>query len=463
MLAISFPCWTWPSYYVPEVLKLPSFLHYDDAIIRAQDSGLDIGLSHIDFPPKGCELPDIMTTPDWLHQFIKALTFLQEPFEKLLQEIRPDAIISDSFMHWTSDSAAKFGIPRLVFLWVRYSGYLPMCAFEELRLHKPYQSTADDQPFVIPNLPGNFTFLRSQVPTFELEKEDKKDDPFTKWLLKMEISDERSYGTIFNSFYELEPDYVDHWRNGLGRKGWQVGPLFLSNDENPEERSCRGKKSSDVAAQDPCLAWLNSKPASSVVYVCFGSKVNFTSAQQHETAIGLEASDQDFIWVVRQNKGDKEEWLPEGFEERVKPKGLLVRGWAPQLLILDHPAISAFVTHCGWNSTIEGICAGVPMVAWPVNAEQHYNEKLLVDVMKTGVSVGNKKWTLFASEGVSSETIATAVKDIMRGKGVEEMRKRAKGYKERARKAVQPGGSSFCCMTDFIEELSNYPKSNGKA
>ncbi|KAL8483149.1 hypothetical protein ACS0TY_026001 [Phlomoides rotata] len=150
---------------------------------------------------------------------------------------------------------------------------------------------------------------------------------------------------------------------------------------------------------------------------------NFTPAQLHETAVRIEASGQDFIWVVKgvKNQDENEDWLPKGFEERIKG-----RGWAPQLMILDHPAIGAFVTHCGWNSTLEGICAGVPMVTWPVFAQQFFNEKLVTQVLGTGVSVGNKKWQVVDSEGVGSE----AVKRIMVGEGAAEMRSRAKYFKE---------------------------------
>ena len=85
--------------------------------------------------------------------------------------------------------------------------------------------------------------------------------------------------------------------------------------------------------------------------------------------------------------------------------GLIIRGWAPQVLILDHEAIGAFVTHCGWNSTLEGITAGKPMVTWPIFAEQFYNEKLVTDVLKTGVGVGVKEWLRVHGDHVKSEAV----------------------------------------------------------
>ncbi|KAK2989636.1 hypothetical protein RJ640_019355 [Escallonia rubra] len=137
----------------------------------------------------------------------------------------------------------------------------------------------------------------------------------------------------------------------------------------------------------------------------------FTTSQLYEMAMGLEASEQQFIWVVRRGKEEEEEkWLPGGFEERVKDRGLILRGWAPQVLILNHEAVGGFVTLCGWNSTLEGVCAGVPMVTWPVFAEQFYNEKLITYVLRTGVAVGSKEWNRLTSDGVKKEAIENAVK-----------------------------------------------------
>ncbi|KAL8060629.1 hypothetical protein ABFX02_02G036700 [Erythranthe guttata] len=270
----------------------------------------------------------------------------------------------------------------------------------------------------------------------------------------MRESDNKSYGVIFNSFTEFESDYADHYKNVLGRKAWHIGPLLLRNNENEEKPESRGRES--AIDEHECLSWLDSKKPNSVVYACFGSIATFTPAQLHETAVGLEGSGQDFIWVVRNGKHDNEEWLPEGFEERVKGRGLIIRGWVPQVAILGHPAVGAFVTHCGWNSTLEGICAGLPMVTWPVFAEQFYNEKLVVEVLRVGVSVGNKKWMRVGSEGVRREAVVEAVQRVMVGEEAEEMRKRVEGYKEMARRAVGEGGSSYKGLNDLIQELSVY-------
>ncbi|VFQ65781.1 unnamed protein product [Cuscuta campestris] len=153
--------------------------------------------------------------------------------------------------------------------------------------------------------------------------------------------------------------------------------------------------------------------------------------------ISIKASGQEFIWAIRTPAGEKEEWMPEGFEERTRGKGMIIRGWAPQVLILDHGSVGAFVTHCGWNSMLEGVCAGVPMVTWPVFAEQFINEKLVTDILRTGVGMGSKEGKRSGSDGVKREAVAEAIKKVMVGEESGEMRSRAKALKEKARVAVE--------------------------
>lgn len=156
---------------------------------------------------------------------------------------------------------------------------------------------------------------------------------------------------------------------------------------------------------------------------------------------------------------EMEKWLEEDrFEERVKSRGLLIRGWAPQVLILSHPSIGAFLTHCGWNSTLEGICAGVPMITWPLFAEQFFNEKLVVQVLKIGVPVGAEVAVHFGEEDkfgvqVKKEKIKEAVEKVMNEDKKEQRRKEARKLAEMAKKAVEEGGSSYNNITLLIEDI----------
>ena len=132
----------------------------------------------------------------------------------------------------------------------------------------------------------------------------------------------------------------------------------------------------DMEERDPCLQWLDTQPGSSVLYVSFGSVAVLSVAQIQELAMGLEMSGERFLLVLRPPVNpDNLPLFPEGFEERTKGRGFVQIGWAPQLWVLSHRAVSAYLTHCGWNSTLEGICRGLPMLAWPVQAEQAMNAR----------------------------------------------------------------------------------------
>lgn len=252
-----------------------------------------------------------------------------------------------------------------------------------------------------------------------------------------------SFGVLFNSFYELESEYADYYRSVLGRKAWLVGPISISST----------LPSTRMEAGDVCLEWLEQHTLASVLYICFGSVWLFNNRQLHQIALALEACPHPFIWVVRKGGDD---WVPEGFEERIEGRGLVVRGWAAQTQILNHKAVGGFLTHCGWNSSLEGISAGLPMVTWPLFADQFYNEKLIVDVLGIGVAIGAKENEMIPEQRtvVEAEKIREAV-DCAMGKGedVEKRRRRARELGEKARSAVREGGSSYTDVGNLIQVL----------
>ncbi|KAK1355171.1 Glycosyltransferase [Heracleum sosnowskyi] len=436
-------------------LNAPAFAQ---TVQKSNDSGFQMSIKIVEFSklsglPEDCENADQLPSPAMVPNFFKATRMLKKQVEQLLEEYRPSCLVADMFFPWATDSAAKFDIPTLVF---HGSSFFASCASEQVRLHKPFKNLKNDlDEFFVPNVPHKVKLCLSSIPPYDREETDTE---FAKLQTESKESELRSYGVIVNSFYELEPDYADHYRNVLNRRAWHIGPLSLCN-RSTEEKAQRGKRAS--ISEDKCLEWLNSKCPDSVLYVCFGSICKFPGKQLHEIAIGLEASKQQFIWVLTNDNSDKdiEEWMPEGFEERTKGKCLIVRGWAPQVLILDHEAIGGFVTHCGWNSTLEAISAGVPMVTWPSFAEQFYNEKLITEILEIGVAVGAKEWILGTGSGnIKREAVETAVKTIMVGEEAKERRNRAKGLKEIARKAVE-GGSSHSDLNALIQELELFHSS----
>ena len=242
-------------------------------------------------------------------------------------------------------------------------------------------------------------------------------------------------------------------------KVWCVGPVSLCN-KNDLDKAQRGNKASIDEHQ--CLKWLDSREPNSVVYACLGSLCNLISSQLIELGLPLEASKRPFIWVIK--GGDKlqemENWIAEDqFEERIKGRGLIIRGWAPQVLILSHPAIGGFLTHCGWNSTLEGICAGIQMLTWPLFADQFLNEKFVVQVLKIGYRIGVEdplKWGEEEKIGVlaKKEDIKMAIDRLMdEGEEREARQKRAKELSQMAKEAVEEGGSSDLNIKLLIQDI----------
>ncbi|XP_028783091.1 UDP-glucose flavonoid 3-O-glucosyltransferase 7-like [Neltuma alba] len=288
----------------------------------------------------------------------------------------------------------------------------------------------------------------------------KTPDSFGMMMEKFRGAELKSYGRLVNGFVEIEEEYKEHYQKIMGYKIYHLGPSFLVN-KTDQEKSERGMKS--MVSDHECLDFLNSKPPNSVVYICFGSSCFFSDTQLHEIASGIESSGHPFIWVVfRKDQNDEDDqWLPMGFKDRVmkrERRGMIIKGWAPQALILEHEATGGFLSHCGWNSVMEGICAGVPTITWPLTAEQFYNEKLITQVHGIGVEVGSEEWTVTAGHErkkvVSRDRIEKAVKKIMDvGDEAEQMRKRVKELEKKAKAAVEESGSSQKNLTLLIEDL----------
>ena len=197
----------------------------------------------------------------------------------------------------------------------------------------------------------------------------------------------------------------------------------------------------------------------SVVFLCFGSLGLFTKEQLWEIATGLEKSGQRFLWVVRNPPSDKKSvalsarpnidldaLLPEGFLDRTKERGLVLKSWAPQVAVLNHPSVGGFVSHCGWNSVLEAVCAGVPLVAWPLYAEQRVNRILLVEEMKLALPMNESDNGL-----VSSAEVEERVLGLMESEEGKLIRERAIAMKIAAQAALNEGGSSRVALSKLVE------------
>ncbi|XP_047313884.1 UDP-glycosyltransferase 73C4-like [Impatiens glandulifera] len=406
--------------------------------------------------PENCETADKLSKGQWIN-FFQALDEWQTSVEHVVEQMKPfpTCMITDRFIPKIAVAAKRLDIRRVIFDGM---GCLSVILIHQTEVSGILESDVElEQPFIVPGIPDRIVITKQQLPVFVYSNSPG----MKEYKEKLKEANRDAYGIIINSFDELELDYIHELQKLHQNRAWCVGPLCMSN--NKSEMASRGDKAS--IDKNQCLKWLDGHESGSVIYVCLGSLSKMTLTQMLELGLALEASNRPFIWVIRETDGKEEieKWLSDyEYEDRICGRGILVRGWAPQVLILSHESVGGFLTHCGWNSTIEGISFGVPMITWPLFSEQFFNEKLVVQILGIGVGVG-AKMSIFESDEqketldyvlVRREAILDAIEKVMCGDDDgEERRKRARKLGEAAKKATEEGGSSYHNINDFLQDI----------
>lgn len=389
-------------------------------------------------PPGADSLADVQ-----IHQFITFFTAsesLRPAFEKFVSGIgSPVCIVADAFFGWTAEVARARGASHAVFL---PGGAFGNAVFFSVWEHLPHALTAADE-FPLPDFP-DVVLHRTQIPRFILSATGA--DPWTAFFRRVIASCRKTDALLVNTVRELEPSGLDMLRRSFGVQPWPIGPV-LAEPTAP---------SSDSRDDASIIRWLDTHPPRSVLYISFGSQNSISADQMMELALGLEASGRPFLWALRPPLGFdakdvfRPEWLPAGFEERTARAnvGLLARGWAPQMRILSHPSTGAFLSHCGWNSVLESLSRGVPLIGWPLGAEQFFNAKLAVE---WGVCVELARGNL-ESSAVESRAVVEAERTVMgdTAKG-DEMRRVVAAIARTMEAAWEaPGGSAAESLEGFL-------------
>ncbi|KAK2418285.1 UDP-glycosyltransferase 73C6 [Trifolium repens] len=424
--------------------------YLDIQVIQIQFPGKEFGL------PEGCENLDMLPSLGIASNFFTASKFLQQEVEKLFEELTPSptCIISDMCLPYTIHIARKFNIPRISFVGVSCF-YLLILHYLYFNNMNEIMENNESEYFVLPNIPDKIEITLEQA---GLGFKGEAWKQFNDDVLEAEMG---TYGILMNSFEELEPTYAKEYKKVKNDKVWCIGPVSLSNNDYLDKFQ-RGNKIKDSIDEWKHMKWLDSQKQGSVIYASLGSLCNVTSTQMIELGLALEETKRPFIWVIRDGNQLEalEKWIEEsGFQGRINGRGLVIKGWAPQLVILSHPSIGGFLTHCGWNSTIEAICAGVPMVTWPLFADQFLNESLVVQILKVGVKIGVESPLKWGEEEESSvlvkkEDIISGIERLMdETNESEEIRKKIRELGKMAIKAVEKDGSSHSNVTLFIQDI----------
>ncbi|KAH6762725.1 UDP-Glycosyltransferase superfamily protein [Perilla frutescens var. hirtella] len=403
-------------YNSPNPSKYPDFAFHpiSDGLSESQDSAPD--------PVRIIKLINI-----------NCVDTFRECLDRLLSEDdEVKCLISDANWYFTQSVADSFKLPRIVMRTSSVGSFLAFASLSLLR-EKGYLSDREskmEEP--VEELPP---LKVKDIPVIEMYNPEDAYKNISKLVEEMK----KASAMIFNTFEELEQPEIARLHDQL------PSPCFAI-----PFHKCFSAASSSLLAQDrSSISWLDKQPPKSVVYVSFGSVAAMDGEKLHEVAWGLANSKQPFLWAARPGIVRSSEWLemlPNGFVEETRGRGMIVK-WAPQQEILSHGAVGCFWTHNGWNSTLEGICEGVPMICSPFFGDQLVNARYVSDVWRVGINL---------EKGLERGEIECAIRKLMVERDGEEMRKRAVALKETVDVGLKMGGSSYKALHQLVHFISSF-------
>ncbi|PNT71008.1 hypothetical protein BRADI_2g21317v3 [Brachypodium distachyon] len=369
---------------------------------------------------------------------------MEAPFVRLLDGLQaqggaPAAIVADTFVPWAVRVGNRRRIPVCVLSPLSAAMFSVQYHFHRLPQAaggsaSPPLDGADIADGVGPCLIENYIPGLKSIRLADLEPSHSNKAALNS-ILEAYVEVRKAQCVIFTSFYEIESDAIDSLRQELPCPVFSVGPCipFMALQEHNANTE-----------KESYMAWLDAQPVNSVLYVSLGSFLSVSPAQLDEIAYGLAQSKVRFMWVLR-DACSRVEGLIQGSDGMVVP-------WSDQLKVLCHPSVGGFLTHCGMNSMLEALYAGVPMLTLPIVLDQPINSRLIVDVWKVGYSLKEK---VRADSVIGRDEIAEAVKKLMMNSGdAEGVRRRASLLEEASRTTAEEGGSSYRDIMAFIDFIS---------
>lgn len=369
-----------------------------------------------------------------------AFDLLQPVLTSFLQSSKPDWIIYDYASHWLPPVAAQLGISRAFFA-VFTAACLSFTGPPSALINgggDDERSTAEDFIKVPKWVPfkSNLAYRLYEVAKyFERTDEDRFG---TLDTVRFGITIQESDVVVVRSSDQFEPEWFNLLRELYEKPVIPVGflPPILEADEIQNDEKWTGMNE-----------WLDKQKVNSVVYVAVGTEVHLSKKELTELAIGLEKSGLPFLWVLKHSPGSGEselEMLPDGFEERVRGRGVVYLGWAPQVKILSHDSIRGFLTHCGWNSVIEALGFGRVLIMLPMLNDQGLNSRLLQE-RKVGVEIPrNETDGSFTSDAVAESVRSAVVEES--GRLLRETAKAMQSY-------FGDKGRNACFVDEFVRKL----------
>ncbi|PKA49105.1 UDP-glycosyltransferase 85A2 [Apostasia shenzhenica] len=395
-----------------------------------------------------------------LCESIMTKNYCLDPFRRLLAKLNCEAaasavsppvscIVSDGIMTFTLDVAHELSIPEILVWTASATGYLAYHHYRHLieRGIIPLKDMADVNngylDIEVDWIPGIMKGFRlKDFPSFI--RTVNADDILLNFQLHEIARASMASAIVFNTFDELELPALQSLQKILPPI-YTIGSIsLLSRCTIPVDNHLTAISTSLWKEETSCLRWLEGRSANSVVYVSFGSITVMSEENLVEFAWGLADSGYDFLWMIRPDlmKGEST-ILPSEFLKETKDRGKIA-SWCPQEEVLMHPAVGVFLTHCGWNSTLESLCGGVPMICWPFFAEQQTNCRYACTEWGVGMEINNN---------VKREDVKGLIKEMMGGEKGKEMIQKAKKWKERVVNACGPDGISTVNLEKVIKDV----------
>nr|QZJ84673.1 UDP-glycosyltransferase 2 [Andrographis paniculata] len=361
--------------------------------------------------------------------------FVGNMFEERRDPSTVRVMVADTIATWPRFIAEKYDMVNVSFWTGPALVFALNCSMDLLARNGHFPPSGDSREHLIDYIPGVDPIKAKDLISHLLEA------PTTiahKILFKVFEDVKKADFVLHNTVQELEPRTL----SALSELNptYAVGPIGSSTKINV---------STSLLSEIDCTVWLNSKPPGSVLYVSFGSVARTPGQVIKEVAKGLDLSMVHFIWVIREGLvAGEAKIFPIGFEENVKERGLIVP-WCDQTAVLSHPAVGGFLTHCGWNSILESIWAGVPMLCYPVTYDQPTNRKLVVDDWKVGINLCDDDVA-----PLDARHVASKIKILMnRERSVGGLRHTMERLSDTVRRALDEDGSSTKNFDRFLKDF----------
>ncbi|XP_016649291.1 PREDICTED: 7-deoxyloganetin glucosyltransferase-like isoform X4 [Prunus mume] len=379
------------------------------------------------------------------------------PFHALLAKLNNDAIetssnppvsciVSDGLMSmFTITAAEEIGAPIVLFYTIAACSFMGIKQFRAV-VEKGLAPLKDESCFtngyldtVIDWIPGMRDIRLRDLPTFL--QTTNADDTMFNFIMEATDRAHEASAVVLHTFDALEPDVLDALSSMLPHV-YTVGPLQLHLNQIPEHPLKMGY--SLWKEETECLEWLNTEAPNSVVYVNFGSIAVMTPEQLVEFGWGLANTKLPFFWVIRPDLVIGESAiLPPEFVAETKERSLIA-GWCPQEQVLNHPSVGGFLTHSGWNSTVESLTAGVPMLCWPFFGDQQMDCRYTCNEWGIGMEISND---------VKRDEVEKLVKELMEGEKGKKMKNKVMEWKKLAEEATGPHGSSSTNLDNLVNQV----------